>query len=96
MLPSDLKEIGREAFVSCFIKTIYFPDNLELIGESAFAKCKFLESVSIPTSVKRIEKWAFHGCPRLNKVVFRHDPEFLGDWLFNRGNTVVYCRKIQK
>lgn len=34
--------------------------------------------------------------PRLNKVVFRHDPEFLGDWLFNRGNTVVYCRKNSK
>lgn len=95
-LPPELKIIGREAFVGCCFQSLALPEGLVTIGDSAFLKCKFLESIHIPESVRRIEKWAFHGCPRLKKVVLLHDPEVMGDWLFNRGNTVVHCKRNSK
>jgi len=46
------------------------PDTVKRIGESAFADCINLYSVSIPDSVKQIDESAFHGCFGLTNITF--------------------------
>ena len=71
------------------------------IGDSAFLKCNKLEYVKVPSTVKTIEKWAFHGCNRLKFLEIAHDPEEIGPWVINRsakirchkgGSVEKYCR----
>ena len=68
------------------------PTTLSVIKDSAFLKCRKLKYIRIPDNVKVIEKWAFHGCSGL-QVELRHDPEVLGEWIFNKNGTIVRCRK---
>ena len=86
-----------------FGKRRRFVHNAGTIDDSAFFKCSKLVEVKIPTSVKHIGKWVFHGCNSLQVVEFRHDPEFIGDWIINRaarircyrGSAVdAYCQKF--
>lgn len=43
------------------------------IGSSAFRNCKFITSVTIPTSVRELSGSPFYGCDLLRSVVFRGD-----------------------
>ena len=36
------------------------PDGVEVIGERAFSNCRFLETVNLPNSIRRIERYAFY------------------------------------
>lgn len=92
-LPEGLEVIGKECFVNCSFETIEIPSTVVKIDDSAFLKCKQLRNLIIPQNVRIIEKWAFHGCPKLEKVVLLHDPEVLGEWLFNRNNVRIVCHK---
>lgn len=57
-LPKDLKRIPNFAFYSSGIKSIDLPNGLEDIGEGAFEISK-LTSVTIPSTVIRLEPYAF-------------------------------------
>lgn len=46
------------------------PNNIESIGDSAFANCKTLEEIIIPESVRYIGVWAFELCDNLKSVYF--------------------------
>jgi len=46
-------------------KIFVIPEFVDTIGNSAFDDCKYLEEIKINDNVKRIEKWAFHGCDRI-------------------------------
>ena len=65
-------------------------------------KCTQLTEVRLPTHIRRIEKWVFHGCSRLQVLEIRHDPEYIGEWIINkaarircyRGSKVdMYCQE---
>lgn len=56
-----VKYIGSE-------KEVEIPDNVTVIGESAFADCDSIESIFVPGSVKKIEDYAFYGCRNLVNV----------------------------
>ncbi len=43
--------------------------NVKTIGEWAYSGNKNIKTANIPSSVKKIEKGAFYGCPKLTKVV---------------------------
>ena len=63
-LPSDLTEIGYEAFAECAnLKTINLPfTNTSLeIGDYAFYNCLNLEEIRVPSNVTRIADKAFIG-----------------------------------
>lgn len=61
--------IGKEAFVGCDIDSVIMPEGLEEIGSSAFAYCKNMKYISIPSTVKKIGDGAFHTRGNLTSVV---------------------------
>ena len=63
-LPVRLKTIEEEAFVGNASEAVIIPDNCESIGSKAFAECKNLKYVWIPTSIPKdkIADSAFEGC----------------------------------
>lgn len=48
------------------------------IGESAFSNCDFLSGVTIPNSVKYIDKWAFAYCSLLQSIVIPNSVKTIG------------------
>ena len=67
-LPTDLTDIGNNAFISTPIASITFPSSLQKIGDYAFQKAK-LENVVIPTNCNTIEQGAFSENANLTTVV---------------------------
>lgn len=63
-----LKFIEDSAFANTGLVSVVIPNGVEVIGECAFADCKYLESVVIPPSVKKIERGAFSRCRKLKSV----------------------------
>lgn len=59
-LPSDLREIGEEAFAGVAAETVIIPDEVTRIGRRAFADSEVLRVV-IPASVTEISWDAFEG-----------------------------------
>lgn len=90
--PEFLESIGKEAFYFNGFQKLELPENLRILGDSAFFKSMQLEYVRIPPSVTRIGKWVFHGSNRLKVLEIGHDPDVIGDWITNK-STVIRCRK---
>ena len=61
-LPAGLKTIQQEAFQGSPAECFVLPDGCLVIGERAFADCKELKLVEIPSSVVAIAENAFEGC----------------------------------
>lgn len=58
-IPAGIKGIPTMMFFGCSeLSEVVFHDGLEVIGASAFASCRNLKKVSLPETVKRIERWA--------------------------------------
>ena len=58
------------------------------IGEGAFEKCSELTSVTIPNSVKYIEKYAFYGCNKLTSVTIPNSVETIEECAFANCKTL--------
>ena len=78
----DVTEIGEFAFSCSELATVSLPENLKVIGESAFEYCGMLEQITIPDSVTTIEIGAFTGCYSLKKVTFGSGVTSIGDFAF--------------
>ena len=61
-LPTALKSVQRETFLNLPAECFVLPDGCLVIGEGAFADCKELKLVEIPSSVVAIAENAFEGC----------------------------------
>lgn len=53
----------------------------------------YLTEVKLPESIRRIEKWVFHGCARLQVLEIRHDPEYIGEWIINKAARIRCYRE---
>ncbi len=59
-IPAGVTSLGDYAFADCTnLKEVKGLENIKSIGEGAFYKCSSLESLTIPSSVTKIEPWAF-------------------------------------
>lgn len=58
------------------------PDDVRVVGESAFEGNTNIELVVIPDSVERIEAYAFWGCDNLDTVVLGRGLKEVGDFAF--------------
>ncbi len=56
--------------------------SIEVVGDSAFYGCYYLESVIIPEGIKTIEPYAFGYCPKLNYVELPDSLEAICEYAF--------------
>ena len=64
--------IGSHTFFSslnkCEIASVYIPDGVMTIGNSAFRECTELKELHLPASVSQIDDMAFLGCSNLESI----------------------------
>lgn len=74
------------------LKEFTIPDNVGLIGDSAFANCASLRQITFSKSVKRIGQEAFANCFSLETIIFKGseddwmDIDFEDSWEYNAGS----------
>ncbi len=61
--------IGEEAFRNSALKSVYLPDTLKSISDSAFADSKNLRSVKLGSSLESIGTTAFYNCVKLTSEI---------------------------
>ncbi|QIB68551.1 leucine-rich repeat protein [Aminipila butyrica] len=84
-IPATVVTISREAFHGCALtEVIFLPGSqLKTIGESAFAYCTKLPSISLPEGVTSIGDRAFDGDSLLSGMVIPASVETIGAYAFN-------------
>jgi hypothetical protein len=65
------------------LKAVTLPENLEILGDSAFRNCSALVSVIIPGGVTLIGDWAFFGCRVLSAVTIPSGLTAIGNGAFS-------------
>lgn len=61
--------IAAYAFEGCNLNSVYLPNSIESINQSAFDDCTGLEVITIPESVTSIDQNAFWWCSDLKRVI---------------------------
>ena len=66
------------------MQTISLPEGMTSIGASAFAECKYVKSVTIPSTVEKIYDSAFEDCRMLATLTFAEPSALIsiGNWAF--------------
>ena len=73
----NLRQIPKQLFLECInLKEADLSvfNNLEVIGNYAFARCKSLESIILPNSLKHLGMLVFYQCVNLKEIVFNSLP----------------------
>ncbi len=77
VIPSEYRgnpvtAIGAHTFFSsrnkCEITSVYIPEGVRAIGNSAFRECTELRSLHLPASIELIDEMAFMGCGNLESI----------------------------
>ena len=75
-------EIESDAFRYCNIRSVKFGNNLNAIGDSAFAFNTELKEIELPEELETIGKKAFFYCKGMEKIVFNDKLVSLGESAF--------------
>ena len=51
-------------------------EHVTSIGECAFQTCNVMETLTLPSSLTEIKRWAFNGCSKLRSVIAKMDNPF--------------------
>lgn len=87
-LPDTLKELGGGTFANCKkLKKVELPEGLTIIGSMCFSQSG-IETITIPSKVKTLEKLMFQFCSDLEEVYLSEGLETIESWAFNR------CEKL--
>lgn len=68
MIPSEVAEIGAEAFRGCAFSNVTIPSGVTKIGDKAFYMCESLIEIVIPDGVTEFGASVFSGCSALKNV----------------------------
>ena len=86
IIPEGVKKIAEAAFISCHIKSVKFPDSLDLIENRAFFCCDALESIDFGNSIFSIggmySESAFSYCKSLKQVTLPPQIKDIGERAF--------------
>ena len=86
IIPEGVKKIAEAAFMSCHIKSVKFPDSLDLIEDRAFFCCDELESIDFGNSIFSIggmySESVFSYCKSLKRITFPSQIKDIGDRAF--------------
>ena len=83
----DLKTIVRYPSGK-YSQSFAVPDNVEVIGDYAFANCSKIQEILLPNSVKKIGEYAFSGCT-IKSIVFPASVEVISRFAFEN------CKEIE-
>ena len=96
-LASAEEIIGYRSFAKTNITKIVSLGNATIIGGStqsttgAFAECRLLQSVELPSTLTEIQNWAFYKCAALETIICRAStPPTLGTSVFNGSTCPIY------
>jgi len=78
----DIAVIGVESSKRDSLEKAVIPEDIRVIGKSAFAECHNLTSVVIPDSVEVIGSGAFRNSPNLKKVQIPSSVTAIGEYAF--------------
>ena len=76
-------KIADRAFYHKSITSVFIPDSVLSIGESAFCNCRGLTSIEIPDSVISIGESAFEDCDGLTSIKISENVTSIGDAAFS-------------
>ncbi len=82
VLPDNLVSVGPRCFSNTGLIEIDLPDGIDSISSNCFSYCESLDSVSLPSNLKRIEKLAFYETPMLKKITIPQTVEYIGNSAF--------------
>lgn len=68
IIPKGVRVIRDHAFFNMDLTSVYLPDSVTYIGQSAFCDCKVLEEIVLPSRLERIEVSTFRGCSMLSDI----------------------------
>lgn len=71
--------IGKEAFMNSSVEYVEIFDSIKDIGERAFANCKNMTELTLPSSLESIGKGAFKGCSGIKSLTINCDISLLPD-----------------
>ena len=81
-LPESLTSIGAYAFYNCFFSDIIVPNNVNKIGEYAFASNKQLTNISIGSGCKTLPNNTLSNCANLSTISLTNGLTTIGDAAF--------------
>ena len=84
-----VKEICNNAFADTDIKSVIIPDSITKIGDSAFADCERLRTVTMGSGVTSIGFRAFSHCELLKNVTLPESLISVGESAFS------YCSRLK-
>lgn len=67
-IPKNIVTITANAFKESGLKKLYIPNQVTMIGASAFEACKNLEDVHISNNISIISQSTFKNCEKLEKI----------------------------
>ena len=79
----NVTSIGDYAFSGSGITSLYIPNSVTSIGNSAFNSCGSLSSINIPNSVTFIDNLAFSDCTNLSAISLPNSVTSLGNSAFS-------------
>lgn len=86
VIPDGVKKIAETAFMSCHIKSVKFPDSLDLIEDRAFFCCDELESIDFGNSIFSIggmySDSVFSYCKSLKQITLPSQIKDIGERAF--------------
>ncbi len=82
MVPDYVEWIAADAFNSVEFHSVSFFEGLERIGSCAFANCRNLIEIELPSSLRYIENSAFAYCENLSRVTIADGVSYIGDRTF--------------
>ncbi|MDE5930143.1 MAG: leucine-rich repeat domain-containing protein, partial [Muribaculaceae bacterium] len=82
VLPETLTTIGRNAFSSSGLQSVYIPDAVSFIGESAFALNTRLSSITFGKGCKILPVSVLDGCTELTELILSEGIETISDKAF--------------
>jgi len=89
IIPEEVTRIGNNAFNGCALMSITIPDNVEEIGEYAFANNRSLTTAILGDGITEIGKGTFNACPSLTSVVIQDGVTRIGDETFGECNSLT-------
>ena len=85
----QITDVCSYAFSGCTnLKTVIFPEGLDVIWNEAFSGCTSLNSISLPNSLRSLVWRTFSGCTNLTSITISNSTD-IGGGVFER------CTKLQ-